>query len=47
MWRDILKVVQYLVLHFLLWIVLFLFQRLVFVGMNSNMAIESDSWFGF
>lgn len=42
MWRDILKVVQYLVLHFLLWIVLFLFQRLVFVGMNSNMAIESD-----
>lgn len=42
MWRDILYVVRYLLMHFLLWIVMFAFQRLLFLTMNSNMAIDSD-----
>lgn len=41
-WRDVLLVVRYLVMHFLMWLAVFAFQRLLFVTINSNYAIDLD-----
>lgn len=42
MWRDILTVVRYLLLHFAFWIIIFVFQRLLFIGVNSSLAMDTD-----